>query len=270
MLRAGSLRFPILATFLLFFSAFPLSSQGKERSPEEISHFVPFHAQHNPGEIYRDINGVVLGEKRRVLAEGPNGELPLNSSSLILAAKRTYRQDPLNDFKKYTGGWNISNRHYWASVGFTAVPFFLAALIWFAIFGLCLLFICICYCCCAREQYGYSRLAYALSLILLIVFTVAAIVGCIILYVGQGKFHSSTINTLGYVVNQANTTAGSLRNVSGYLAAAKQISVAQFLLPGNVQSDIDGIMNRINSSASELATKTSENKDGIDNLIETV
>lgn len=36
------------------------------------------------------------------------------SEPLALAAQRTYRKDPLNDFKKYTGGWNISNRHYWA------------------------------------------------------------------------------------------------------------------------------------------------------------
>lgn len=40
-------------------------------------------------------------------------EPPLNSS-LILAAKRTKRKDPLDGFKKYTGGWNISNKHYWA------------------------------------------------------------------------------------------------------------------------------------------------------------
>ncbi|CAH9086810.1 unnamed protein product [Cuscuta europaea] len=256
MLCKGSLIFPILATLFLFSSLYPLSSQAKDGKP-------------NSGEIHSD-DIVVSGEERRVLAESPSGEQPLNSSSLILAAKSTYRKDPLNDFKKYTGGWNISNRHYWASVGFTAVPFFLAALIWFAVFGLSLMFICVCYCCCARERYGYSRLAYALSLIFLILFTVAAVVGCIILYVGQGKFHSSTINTLDYVVDQANTTADTLRDVSGYLAAAKQVSVAQFLLPGNVKSDIDDILTKINSSSSELASKTSENKDDIDNLIESV
>lgn len=57
---------------------------------------------------------VVSGEMtKRYLAESPNGEPPLNSS-LILAAKRTYRKDPFDNFKRYTGGWNISERHYWA------------------------------------------------------------------------------------------------------------------------------------------------------------
>lgn len=35
-------------------------------------------------------------------------------ASVALAAQRTYRKDPLNGFEKYTGGWNISNQHYWA------------------------------------------------------------------------------------------------------------------------------------------------------------
>lgn len=60
------------------------------------------------------------------------------------------------------------------SVAYTAVPFFIAALIWFVILGLCLLLICLCYRCCRREHYGYSRMAYALSLIFLVLFTIAA------------------------------------------------------------------------------------------------
>lgn len=60
--------------------------------------------------------------ERRNLAEGSEGD---NNSSLILAEKRTYRRDPLNDFKKYTGGWNISNEHYWAVSFFPFFTFFL-------------------------------------------------------------------------------------------------------------------------------------------------
>lgn len=46
--------------------------------------------------------------KERFMAE-KNGE----NSSLILAAKRTKRKDPTDNFNLYTGGWNISNTHYW-------------------------------------------------------------------------------------------------------------------------------------------------------------
>ncbi|CAL5347887.1 unnamed protein product [Camellia sinensis] len=64
-------------------------------------------------KVFEAEYGVVSWGTKRFLAEGPNGEGPLNSS-LILAAKRTHRRDHLNGFKKYSGGWNIREPHYWA------------------------------------------------------------------------------------------------------------------------------------------------------------
>ncbi|KAG6740942.1 hypothetical protein POTOM_056413 [Populus tomentosa] len=214
----------------------------------------------------RENDGVVVPwEIRRHLAEEEN-----TASSLILAAKKTRRRDPLENFKFYTSGYNISNKHYWASVGFTAVPFFIVALVWFVIFGLCLSFICLCYCCCPTEPYGYSRACYALSLIYLILFTIAAIAGCVVLYTGQGKFHSITTHTLEYVVNQANVTAKNLRHVSDYLAAAKNTGVESVFLPPSVQNDIDSIQKKIKSSGTTLSSTTQDNSEGIQNVLDSM
>ncbi|KAG7023477.1 hypothetical protein SDJN02_14502, partial [Cucurbita argyrosperma subsp. argyrosperma] len=204
-------------------------------------------------------------------ATGRNlAEATVGNSSLILAKSRTYRKDPLNNFARYTGGWNITNKHYWASVAYTAAPFFTIAGIWFIVFGLCLMFICLCYCCFPREPYGYSRLAYALSLIFLILFTIAAIVGCVVLYTGQGRFHSITTRTLDYVVSQADDTVVNLRNVSDYLNAAKKIGVASAVLPGDVQNKIDDIEKKINSSAAILSEKTGSNSKAIQYVLDHV
>lgn len=54
--------------------------------------------------------GVVSSVSKRFLAENNATE----NSSLVLAAERTHRRDPLEDQSYYTGGWNISNDHYWA------------------------------------------------------------------------------------------------------------------------------------------------------------
>ncbi|KAL2471883.1 hypothetical protein Adt_40019 [Abeliophyllum distichum] len=255
MLCFRSLLFSILTAFLLV-SSTPFSFSIAE------SHSPALHSIHTSGK-----NGVDFswGKKEKFLDEDSN-ELELNST-LVLAAERTYRKDPLNDFKKYTGGWNLGDHHYWASVGFTAVPLFCLAAAWFVVFGLCLLLVCLCHCCCRKQSYGYSRTAYALSLIFLALFTVATIIGCVVLYTGQGKFHSSIINTLEYVEDQADTTAENLQNVSDYLSAAKQIAVDQVLLPSNVQSDIDQIQNKISSSASTLTNKTEDNSEDIKNVI---
>lgn len=201
--------------------------------------------------------------------EGPIGE-PVENPLLVLAPERTYRKDPLDGFKRYTGGWNIRDRHYWASVGFTAVPFFAIAAIWFVLFGLCLLLIFLCHFCCKREPYGYSRAAYALSLIFLVAFTILAVVGCVVLYAGQGRFHSSTKETLEYVVNQADATVGKLKDVLNYLSAAKQIGVDQVFLPSNVQTDIDQIEAKISSSADNVAKTTMDSSDDVKDLVDSV
>lgn len=268
MLCYRSLSFQILITHFLFFSStfFSFSyGDGGEHN------FLSIQTAPNSGKV-RGVNYDLLNSwgSKRLLVEESSDEPALNSSFLILASRRTHRKDPLDGFKRYTGGWNISEKHYWASVAFTAVPLFAIAAIWFVAFGLCLFIIGLCYCCCSREPYGYSRTAYALSLILLILFTIAAIVGCVVLYTGQEKFHRSTIRTLDYVVDTADTTVEKLRNVSGLLDAAQRIGVDQVVLAPNIQADIDRIQTRIDSSANTLDERTADNADDIQRLLNAV
>ncbi|KDO59310.1 hypothetical protein CISIN_1g009383mg [Citrus sinensis] len=250
---------PLFLPFLVIFLSLFLFTRQTSASPPH-SHFhtvVPIPE--------REYGGVSLWKLKRYLAEEPT-----DNSTLILAEKRTQRKDPIDNFHKYKGGWNISNKHYWASVGFTAAPFFIIAGIWFVVFGLSLCFMCLHYCCCRREPYGYSRTCYALSLILLVFFTISAIVGCIVLYTGQGKFHSSTLDTLNYVVKQAHITSESLQNVSDYLAAAKTIGVNSVTLAPDVQSNIDKIDRKINSSATTLSYQTKKNSKDIKDALDSV
>jgi hypothetical protein len=50
---------------------------------------------------------------RRFTAEDPADKIVAANSSFALTVNRTYRKDPLNGFRKYPGGWNISEVHYW-------------------------------------------------------------------------------------------------------------------------------------------------------------
>jgi hypothetical protein len=63
----------------------------------------------------------------------------------------------------------------WYSVGYTTILLFTIALAWFVIFFVVRLGICCRHCCCLHHTYKYSRTAYALSLILLILFTWVAV-----------------------------------------------------------------------------------------------
>lgn len=95
-------------------------------------------------------------------------------------------------------------------------------------------------------------------------------IGCVVLYTGQQRFHSSTTSTLEYVVHQADIAVVQLRNASDYLASAKQLGVDQVYLPANVQTDIDQIGGKINSSANTLAEKTVENSKDIRDLLDSM
>lgn len=95
-------------------------------------------------------------------------------------------------------------------------------------------------------------------------------VGCIVLYTGQGKFHGSTIDALDYIVKQANTTAETLRNVSNYLDSAKRIGVDSVFLPSSVQTNIENVKTKINSSAATLSSQTSDNSENIQDVLDAV
>ncbi|KAI7744673.1 hypothetical protein M8C21_033075 [Ambrosia artemisiifolia] len=213
------------------------------------------------------INGDVGREIERILVETAVGD---GNSSMILADKRTRRRDPSNDFEYYTGGWNISDQHYIYSVSFTAAPLFAIAAIWFVGCGVSLLLVCCCYCCCRRNSNDYSKTAYAFCLCVLSLFTISAIVGCVVLYTGQGKFHESTTDTLDYVVSQSNDTVYSLKNVSSILSASKDIAIDQVSLPSNVKTDINRVHSMINDAASKLQFETRKNEKDIKNVLKDV
>uniref|UniRef100_A0A0D9WA93 Uncharacterized protein n=1 Tax=Leersia perrieri TaxID=77586 RepID=A0A0D9WA93_9ORYZ len=210
---------------------------------------------------------------RRLIVETPlppagSAPPPPANNSLALAAARTHRSDPLSNLTMYSGGWNISDQHYWASVAYTAVPLFFLAVIWFIVFGIVLLIISCCCCFCRNKSNSYSPVCYFSSMTLLVVFTVATIAGCVVLHCGQELFHSSTIKTVDYVVGQGNLTVDNLRNFSGCLAAAKNIGVDQIFLPVDVQQKIDVIEEKLNSSANIFSARALENSNKIKTVVD--
>ncbi|RLM66312.1 uncharacterized protein C2845_PM16G21710 [Panicum miliaceum] len=176
---------------------------------------------------------------RRSLADAP----PPPNNFLVLASQRTRRSDPFANLTAYTGGWNISDEHYWGSVAYTAVPLFVLAVVWFVGFGAVLLIISCCCCFCGSKDGAYSPCCYFTSLAFLAILTIATI----------------SIKTVDYVVGQGDLTVDNLRNFAGSLAAAKNITIDQIFLPADVQQKIDIVEEKLNSSANEFSTRLLEN-----------
>ncbi|KAJ0241147.1 Uncharacterized protein HA466_0216000 [Hirschfeldia incana] len=190
------------------------------------------------------------------LAPGPSAD---PSDYLLLAAHRTKRPDILRAFKPYRGGWNITNNHYWASVGFTGAPGFILAAVWILSFGsLLVVYHCFRWRVCEKAK-GSSYNSRRICLILLIVFTSAAAVGCILLSVGQNKFHTEALNTLKFVVNQSDYTVGILHNVTQYLSLAKTINVTSISVSSDVLGEIEKLNVDLNATAATIEEKTTDN-----------
>ncbi|CAK9141304.1 unnamed protein product [Ilex paraguariensis] len=191
-------------------------------------------------------------------AQAPGPASDGSVTTLVLAEHRTNRPDILHGFRRYRGGWDISNKHYWASVGFTGAAGFILAVLWFVSFGLALV---VHHCCGWRIDIKgkESRCSQRICLVLLIVFTCAAAVGCIVLSVGQDEFHDEALHTLNYVVNQSDYTVQTLRNVTAYLSLAKTVNVAHVFLPSDVMDGIDKLNADLNTAADTLGQKTNEN-----------
>lgn len=209
-----------------------------------------------------------------VLATGPvavdaNTTDSKSNDSLILAEIRTRRPDILHKFKRYSGGWNITNKHYWASVGFTGAPGFILALLWFTVFGLALYILCCCRQRIKGERQGFLP-SYWISLLLLIVFTFAAVVGCSLLSLGQDKFHREISDTLKFVVKQSDVVVDNLRNVTEYLADAKTISVAQTVIPEDERNQIEKLNENLIRAADELEGITTDSADKMQKALDIV
>lgn len=72
------------------------------------------------------------------------------------------------------------------------------------------------------------------------------------------------------MVYQADSTVDKLRNVSDFLAQAKQVGIDRVFLPVNVQTDIDEAETDINASVATISDKTKENSDNIQDLLDSV
>ncbi|CAH8355915.1 unnamed protein product [Eruca vesicaria subsp. sativa] len=202
-----------------------------------LSHGVSSSCHHHPSST--SFQGL-----RRQILEGANG-------TLVLAAERTRRPDPLNHFNIYTDGWNVTNSHYIASVGFSAVPFIVISIVWFVLLGLFLICSCLCCCCCGcgRRSYGYSRVCYTLSLVFLLLFTIAAVIGSAMLYTGQREFYGSVEKTFMYIGNQAANVLTKLTSLWNSIQSAKDMKLdGHNLFPPEFIGNIDQFNNMIKMS----------------------
>ncbi|GAB4844754.1 hypothetical protein Ancab_038144 [Ancistrocladus abbreviatus] len=73
----------------------------------------------NPSIFAKFAGNADLGPlKSGILDDGqaPGPAVDVHQKTLVLAGNRTRRPDILRGFKRYQGGWDFTNKHYWAAI----------------------------------------------------------------------------------------------------------------------------------------------------------
>ncbi|KAH7290211.1 hypothetical protein KP509_30G036500 [Ceratopteris richardii] len=95
-------------------------------------------------------------------------------------------------------------------------------------------------------------------------------IGCVVLYVGQGKSHNELSATLDYVVGESELVVNKLRNTSAIIYESQSIVFLQFALSASRKAQIENLDTQLNDAAVTLETKTKDNAQNISDVLNRV
>lgn len=144
------------------------------------------------------------------------------------------RPDPLRHFKSYNGTYNLGDKHYWASAGFTGIHGYAIAGIWLLFglgFGSYMIF---------KYFHGNSSTAivehspsyYVLMFSLVVLFTILAIVASCVVLAANNGFEHRVERLRQTIFDAGGNISQSIRRVIKVL-----LNMQTLLSPYNLQAD---------------------------------
>ncbi|KAG8655428.1 hypothetical protein MANES_04G047800v8 [Manihot esculenta] len=166
----------------------------------------------------------------------------------------TVRVDPLDNFNKYRGGYDITNKHYWSSTIFTGVHGYAIGVLWLLagiIYGSFLL--ANAYCCKSRRKQKHkkknlpcNKQCFLWPIFLAILFTIFAVTASGLVLGGNVEFHSRARTVVNIIIDTADDASGTIYNTTGPMKEIRD----------NLQSS-----NESSEQASSFLTSTSQKLD---------
>ncbi|CAL9045078.1 unnamed protein product [Musa banksii] len=165
------------------------------------------------------------GTERILVEEGNTTGLASTLSA------RTERVDPLDSFKKYKGGYNITNKHYWSSTVYTGRYGYTIGTIWLVggLVSACVLRIATKTCSVRKERKQKKRLPcskkYCVSPMLIgILLTCLSSVASGIVLGGSFKFYSRVKSIENIIVETSEEASQTIYNVTEAVADMESVN----------------------------------------------
>ncbi|KAF5728810.1 hypothetical protein HS088_TW21G00964 [Tripterygium wilfordii] len=195
---------------------------------------------------------ILASNYMEIAAQTGSSDSPPPGTQPILHSDNTVRVDPLDGFKKYRGGYDITNKHYWSSTIFTGVHGYTIGILWLffgVVYGCFVL--ATKFCSKRKEKLKRSSLCfkqcYLRPVLLATFFTLLGIAASGLVLGSNAKFHSQAKAVVNLVIETANEASETIYNTTG---AMKYIA-----------SDLVNTSTYEASEASGFLTSTSERLD---------
>ncbi|KAK7312394.1 hypothetical protein VNO77_36213 [Canavalia gladiata] len=189
-----------------------------------------------------------------------------NVSEPIRHEDNTIRVDPLDNFKKYRGGFNITNKHYLSSVVFTGVYGYAIGVLWL----LCGGFFWVTINFCSQSDGGRRtkkilfssyKICDHLQIHLAILFITLAMVASGMVIAGSTKFHSQapvktiikTVNNITEIIGNATVALEEIRDV-----------LVESNFGAEVAEQLNSTAKKLDTVAKNIIKKTRKNRRIVD------
>ncbi|KAL0368671.1 UNVERIFIED_CONTAM: hypothetical protein Scaly_1086000 [Sesamum calycinum] len=180
----------------------------------------------------------------------------------------TVRVDPLDGLKKYRGGYDITNKHYWSSTVFTGIHGYAIAVLWL----LCGLgyggFLLVARSCRSRRELKkrspcLKQDCYLQPLLFVVVFTILAITASCVVLGGNAKFHSRAKTVIDIILDTADEASNTIYNTTG---AMKEMSSTLGEVQGSSRATgfLISTSRTLDAQAADIARQASKNRRLID------
>ncbi|XVF65667.1 hypothetical protein PTKIN_Ptkin09bG0268000 [Pterospermum kingtungense] len=197
-----------------------------------------------------------------------------NESQSMRQSNDTVRVDPLDNFNKYKGGFNITNKHYWSSVIFTGVYGYTIGLLWLLcgiLYGVYLLSNA--YCCKRKGKpkpiSDCHRKCYFWPVFLAIIFTFLAIAATGLALGGTRRFHSEARNVVNIVISTANEASETIYNTTGAMKEIRD-NLGEINGTGKASSFLTTASQKLDVEAADIAREARKNRRLIDRGLQIV
>ncbi|ESW22448.1 hypothetical protein PHAVU_005G154700 [Phaseolus vulgaris] len=202
-------------------------------------------------------------------ALSPSDSVADNVSDTIRQSDNTVRVDPLHNFEKYRGGFNITNKHYWSSVIFTGVY-------GYAIGVLCLLcgivygsFLLITLVCQNNDRRRIKKVfpcnykSCGLSIPLAMLLATFSIAATGLVLAGSARFHSEAKTAVNIIIKTANEASETIQNTTGALKDMES-NFMEANVTAETTVNLDSTTEKLDDASANIAKQAMKNRRLID------